>query len=889
MEANTVLVTRVGGISSKPPKEPAGEATVVADKSQVFDLTSSLRSGLTSLSKSILGIAEKAIPPKPKKPFDRSKFVPVDNSIPIVTTNGSGGMRVPQELPTFDVQVFRLVILAVAAIGFAFYLAESDFGFTELSNEGKLHLLAPTEKGPTMTTEQFGAQMLLVKAAFERDNVSDWMEAQNLLVKMAEAHPDNTEARELLCLAHKQLWPYAYQDAEDLQVLTYMAQTTRSLNPSSRHGRTCELIRTWLTGKFQEAKSLLEALIQEFPHISFYIWLKTDMLIAEGDFINGQGFASSLITIWPEFIQGKLLSVHASIGNGRFQEARERLAEILKLNHSHKVAKLMLGEIEFRNFQKEDRAWELLISGIKSPELAPRQTEVMAYTTLAYLSEKRGDLASARSYAEKGFSLSPTNEVLRQMVKKLGGSDRNFSEAARTNELVALGDQYVRSGDCLAAQAQYRAAFDLNPQHPEAAVKAARCLYKVNQFFHAFDYLKRAIKSNPEYFPAYTLLADYYSQKYDFASAMGILNQARAYSTEAYEIYKGYALVELRKNNFAGALGYVSRAIQIYSTDPETFVIKAKAHLGNGQAKESYTAAQKAIEIDPLNVEAQIAYGLALAAQQGENNGIEYFRKLSSENRYVIEYKLAWASLLRDLDRFNESLPLYEEIIAIDPKNKKAQMGLGDSLNGIGKVEQALSAFLLAATFDPSDPEPIMKSGLLYLDSGRVGPAISQFERVLLINKNYPKAYYFIGRAALVNGDFKKALDSAMAERRANPNMVDSYLLAAEIYKETKKYSQCTTEFQQAIKLQPQGAENYVKLAFCYRGLGSYDVAQSMLDIAAQKESGYAPTYRELGALYHVRGEKEEAYRAYEKYLALSPNAPDKNNIEALMSQLSLR
>jgi tetratricopeptide (TPR) repeat protein len=690
-------------------------------------------------------------------------------------------------------------------------------------------------------------------------------------------------------LAHKELWPYAYQYSEDLQVLTHMAQTTRALNPSVRHGRTCELVRTWLTGKFQEAKGQLELLIQEFPNISFYIWLKTDMLISENDFINGQGFASSLVAIWPEFTRGKILSVQASIGIGRVQEAREKLAQVLRQNPSHKVAKLLLGDIEFRHFQQEEKAWELLVTGMNSPELVPRQINVMAYTTLALLSEKRGDMASARKYAENGFELNPTNEMLRGLVKKFGGSDQNFNEAARTQELVALGDQYVRSGDCLGAQAQYRAAFDLNPQHPVAAVKAARCLYKINQIFQAFEYLKRAIKANPEYFPAYTLLADYYSQKFDFNSAMGVLNQARAYSTEAYEIYKGYALVELRKNNFVGSMGYITRAISIYSTDPEAYVIMSKAQLGAGQAKESFQAAQKAIEIDAINVDAHIAYGQSLAVLQGENTGIEYLRKLVIENKYVIEYKMALAALLTELERFSEALPLYEEVVAIDTKNKKAQMGLGESLSGIGKVEAALSAYLLAATFDPTDPEPVVMAGLLYMDTSRLDPAIQQFERALVINKNYPKAYYYIGKAAFMKGDLQKALDSALSERRANPNIVESYLLAAEIYMVTRKYTQCTTEYQEAIKIRPQGGDNYVKLARCYRLSGSYDVAQSMLDIAAEKESGYAEIYKERGALYQAQGEKETALKAYEKYLALSPNAVDKKTIEDLMSQLTVR
>jgi tetratricopeptide (TPR) repeat protein len=111
----------------------------------------------------------------------------------------------------------------------------------------------------------------------------------------------------------------------------------------------------------------------------------------------------------------------------------------------------------------------------------------------------------------------------------------------------------------------------------------------------------------------------------------------------------------------------------------------------------------------------------------------------------------------------------------------------------------------------------------------------------------------------------------------------------AEIYSATRKYSLCTAEYQQAIRLQPQRASIYVKIARCYRLSGSFDVASSMLEIAIQKESGYPDIYKEKGATFQALGEYGTAYAAYEKYLALSPNAVDKSEIEMLMGTMQSR
>lgn len=88
------------------------------------------------------------------------------------------------------------------------------------------------------------------------------------------------------------------------------------------------------------------------------------------------------------------------------------------------------------------------------------------------------------------------------------------------------------------------------------------------------------------------------------------------------------------------------------------------------------------------------------------------------------------------------------------------------------------------------------------------------------------------------------------------------------------------------MKLRPQGADIYVKSAQCYRQAGSLDVAEDMLALASARESGYAEIYREQGAVYEVKGDARSAAQAYSKYLGLSPNAPDRAQIEQKLMQL---
>jgi tetratricopeptide (TPR) repeat protein len=199
---------------------------------------------------------------------------------------------------------------------------------------------------------------------------------------------------------------------------------------------------------------------------------------------------------------------------------------------------------------------------------------------------------------------------------------------------------------------------------------------------------------------------------------------------------------------------------------------------------------------------------------------------------------------------------------------------------------EALDLLLKAAVLDPADAEPLFLAGLIYLDLKKPQEASLQFQRVLTINKLYPLVQYQLGRAALLSNDPKAALAMTEAEKRANPNLADAYLLAAEAHTLMQQYSMCATEYQKAIKLRPQQASIYVKIAQCYRKAGNLDAAMAMLNVASSKESGLADTYKEQGAIYELKGDVMHAIESYNQYFVLDPDAADRGQIEARISAL---
>ncbi|MBY0383890.1 tetratricopeptide repeat protein, partial [bacterium] len=239
-----------------------------------------------------------------------------------------------------------------------------------------------------------------------------------------------------------------------------------------------------------------------------------------------------------------------------------------------------------------------------------------------------------------------------------------------------------------------------------------------------------------------------------------------------------------------------------------------------------------------------------------------------------------------DSKNWNVARSILENILAVKKEDKAAIMSLAFVYQQEGYVNRALEMYLMAASFDPLDPTPLFHAGELYMSAGSYKSAISQFERVIKINKNFPRVYSQMGRAALENKDYERAIELAKIEKEMNPSLAEPYILTAEAYYKQEQYQECASEYQKAIMRRSQGTDIFIQMARCYRLAGALDPAIQMLDKAAQLESGNANIYKELGAVYHVQGQLQQAYSAYERYLHLAPNANDRASIERVMKEL---
>jgi tetratricopeptide (TPR) repeat protein len=768
----------------------------------------------------------------------------------------------------------------------------------------KISLLAPTKGAAAMSDQQVKEKLAGSIAAIEKDTVESYLEAQNKLVAIVEGAPNTLEVRGLLCLVYKELWPYAKQDANDLRAISSVTQSTRILNSVGLYGSLCEIVNLETSGRFKEARGVVESALENagrFSLLAILYQFKAELLEADKDYLNATPYYQKATQLWDGWVKPKKSLGVVAEAQGQGPTAAQYFQKILAKNPTHREVKIHLGILQYKSFKQEETAFTILKAAMDSKSKVPRELESEGYFILSQIYITKGQKSLALSAAQSAYGLAPNNPQYKQLLVRLGGTDK-LKDKNVNNELMFVGDQYARTGDCLAAQAEFKAAFESDPKNGMAAVKAARCLWQLNQSFEAVEWLNKAIKAEPKLITAYVLQADYQSQRYDFAAASSVLTNAARVAPNNYEVYRGMALLEFRRNNMTGAINFAQKALRVYDADIETYALLAKASAAmyagmvtttkkEIETRENYQRdairyATKAVELDTTNPEAQITYAKVMAQINGVDSGVSYMRELIKKYSYSQQYKVALAEIFKSEERYQQALELYQSVTETDVKNKKAFIGQGECYKALGQIDRSLKAFLSAAVLDPSDGEALFQTGKLYLESNRFDEAIAQFKRVQNITPHFPRTYYFIGKAAFMSGNYAVAIEAAKREKQGNPNLADSYLLAGEIYNAKKQFAECAVEYSQAMKLRPQGADIYVKAAQCYRQSGSVDVAQDLLAMAASRESGNADIYKEQGAIYELKGDSRAAVQSYNKYIGLSPNATDRGEIEARINHL---
>lgn len=790
-----------------------------------------------------------------------------------------------------------VLIVALALIYFGVFDDEAH------DSSGKVALIAPGNSKDVLKANEIDARINKSLQLVSQDTVEKYAEAQNILVATIENSIKNIKARMVLCAVYKELWPYSRQNSSDQKAIAQVVKQTKSMNKIDPAGMLCEAVKLVTEGRYSEGQSVIDKALEK-DYTNFFLYqMKGEILEHDNQKMVAESFyqkAKELSGQWvkPIFLQAMM---NAKLDNAN--KAYQLFADALKINKRHKNSIFGLGILEASRGQP-DKAISYINSGLSLDGIMDKNIESQGLEALVEIYLIKGEKKKAIELANINLAKNPSKKSAIYLCDRLGGCDKSVVKNSKPDEELFFSCQALfRQKEYLQSQAECKSAFELNTKNGGAALTAGESLWFLGQSIEAISWIEKAIKADPKNYKAYLKKAEFLADRFDFIEAEKVLAQADYVSGKSsYEVQRGFAYLAFKKRDFASTLKLAEKALKNYDADLESIILYSSAARNlalsfrvssqkdqeqrQKLAQDAYTYALKAIELDSTSVQAQINYAKVIGTRQGFEIGSDYLIELIKLYPTLYEYRVALAEIYIEEERYKQAIEELQRVLAINAKDKKALMAIAKSHFQVGDHDRAITAYLTSSNMDPSDPEPIFEVAKIYMEKGQIDQAQIQFERVLGLNSKYPKANFFIGRIMIIKGNYSEAEKYAEIEKKMYPQLIDPYLLIAEIKYVSKNYAECAGEYARATNFGSQPAAVYVKAARCYRLSGQLDMAQGFLDIAAEKESGYEEIYKEQGAIFESRGDTVSAIRSYCKYAELSPNSRDKDLIKSQIQTL---
>jgi len=139
------------------------------------------------------------------------------------------------------------------------------------------------------------------------------------------------------------------------------------------------------------------------------------------------------------------------------------------------------------------------------------------------------------------------------------------------------------------------------------------------------------------------------------------------------------------------------------------------------------------------------------------------------------------ASDLADLGRYQEAIPIYQQILRRDPNYWLGIYNLGYCLYKTGRYKEACNYLARAITLDPSEPEPFVYLGMANFRVGRTVEAIAYLREGVALNPGDARYHFGLGMVLKAQGDLRAARQEFAAALALDPSLSDAREQIAEI------------------------------------------------------------------------------------------------------------
>jgi tetratricopeptide (TPR) repeat protein len=505
-----------------------------------------------------------------------------------------------------------------------------------------------------------------------------------------------------------------------------------------------------------------------------------------------------------------------------------------------------------------------------------RRHGIFALTTLfvalALLSGCHSDPNVAKQkYLESGKRYS-AEAKWREAVIQFGNAlkiDRNYPDAH-----FALAQVYLHTGQFGAAYSEFQHTVDLDPTNFAARIDLANLLLAGGRIDDAQAQANIVANARPNSPDLHELLSAIAFKRGDAAKSLDEMRRALALDPNRAAFHDNLAfLLSADPANAAEAEQELKKAIALDPKAVNPKLLLMAFYVKNNRLQQAEQAGWSAVATDPKNLPAREDLAQVILKEGDQARAETVIRQASQELADDPQGMRLLADYYTSSGQFDKAKAEFARLAAKYPKNESLQKAYVRALIQADDPQTARMVLAPLMKKFSKDPEVVALNGILLIDAGRTLDAVNALELAVKDSPQDPFLQYWLGRAALANGNSDLAERSFLEAQKLNPAMISAEQALAAIAAQLGDMDLLSDVAAKTIAAAPRYAGGYIWRAMVELRHNDPTKAEADLKTAISVAPQSSLGYIQLGKLRIAQKRFADAVPLLEQALQYDPNS----------------
>jgi tetratricopeptide (TPR) repeat protein/outer membrane protein assembly factor BamB len=524
------------------------------------------------------------------------------------------------------------------------------------------------------------------------------------------------------------------------------------------------------------------------------------------------------------------------------------------------------------------------------PLLKTLPKEPNLYLGLADIAVRKKDLAGAEQIFTAGEKNIPGNpEIAKNLsfVRTMIRMNRAADEASKKKFTEALADIDQACG--------------LSPDYAPAFMAKGKLLIEMNKGADAAAAFLRAGEIDPSISDAWYYLGVVRQDGGDRDAAMEEFLKAEMAGSVRPDLYLRMAKIQIEKEYFDRGLKFADRGLVLDPSSVELKIAKGICHFQKTEYELAAAAFQSALDSDKANKKAQeyLAKSRAMLLVAEGNRAYDArafgasIRKYEEALRMVPDFddvKVNLAVALMATNKAPDALKLLLPVYQKNSNSAPVMEALASAFTRNNLPERARVLYERLEGLQKVDPSVYLRMGQRAEVNNRLDDAEAAYRKALALDPNHAASHrrlamVFFKKAAEAGrkGDLEASLallEQARTEDSANTDILRQIertkalrlILQAQGQYKTNAFVPAVTLYSQAVRTDPEIAEEWFGLGQCYFRMKDLDRSGAALEQCIKLRSDFIDAYKLLAEIRRKQSRFVDGVNILADAIRISPN-----------------